>query len=364
MKKRAGKACVVPVAVVAGLGMAGMGLLSDGIVKATDVTSVQDTINVGVLPTCTFNNVASETYAGSAANGTEVENFNNSGVHTFYLFCNNNDGYTVSAEPYDLEATNTEDVIAYTDNYTASGQDGLWTAEITTSEPGVVVTNPVPVGGGVIISSNTNSSANMSFTATYSAYVGSLTPAGTYTGTIVYTLTASGTSNSGDSEHADTNDSENSNDDSNSGNEVTDNSGSGDNSGDASNTLSNTSNASPLSLNNFYNTYNTTNTSNTYNTTNYSGEGVSAPVATSGQLASGDANDTANNDDTANDGGSSSNVGASNSYEKPLGVTSTTSSSAEKEVGMDPMPIVATGALAVAGVAGIALARSGKKEEE
>ena len=185
-----GKAYVVPLAVAAGLGMAGMGLVSSGIVSA-DTTSITDTVNVEVQPSCTFNNVIDETYVGSALNGSEVENFHDAGVHIFYLFCNNNDGYTVSATPHNLTATGIEnDAISYTNNYTHTGTDGMWTAEIATSESGVTVTSPVPIGGGVIISSNTNSSDSMSFTATYSAYVGSRTPAGTYTGTIEYTLSS------------------------------------------------------------------------------------------------------------------------------------------------------------------------------
>ena len=378
---------VVPVVVAAGLGMAGMGLLSDGVVKA-DTTSATDTINVTVQPSCTFTNVSDETYAGSAANGTQVNNFNDNGQHVFNLFCNDHNGFEVSATAYDLEATGVEDVIAYTDNYTHTGVNSMWTAGITSSSTGVTVVPIVPVGGGTIFSSDTNTSAaGVSFTATYSAYVGTATPAGTYTGTIVYTLTASGTSNSnsgsGGSGTGDNSGSQQDNNGggdnsgANSGNEETgtgDNSGTGagDNSGSGSNpdansgsgsnpsnansTPSNT-NAAPLSMNSFYNTYNTSNTTNTYNT-NYSG-GSSAPAATSGQTATIDTNDTTGNDTT-----NSNNSGAGDSYEQPLGVMSTTSSSSDSNTGMDPMPIVAAGALTMAGVAAIALARSSKKEEE
>ena len=197
MKKNGsqGKARIAPVGVAAVLGMAGMGLVSGGVVAA-DTTSVTDTINVTVQPSCTFNSVEDKTYTGSAANGTEVGNFNDSGVHEFNLFCNDNNGFIVTATPYDLEATGVEDVIAYTDNYNPSGANSIWSAAIESEATGVTVVPVVPIGGGTILSSDTSTAtAGVDFSATYSAYVGTATPAGTYTGTIVYTLTAAGTSN-------------------------------------------------------------------------------------------------------------------------------------------------------------------------
>ena len=371
-----GKTCVVPVAIAAGLGMAGMGLVSSGVVAA-DVTSVVDTLNIIVSETCTFRDVSDITFTGSAISGSEVSNFNNSGVHEFNLFCNSSNGYTVTATPYDLTSVGEiEDIIAYTDNYTASGKDGLWTAVITTSAPGVTATSPVPVGGGVIISSGTNTSASgTTFTAAYSAYVGSITPAGTYTGTIEYQLSSlsGGSSNSGSGSSGSGGTSQNDNSGNNgggtdSGNEVTDNneepgagdSGTGnDNSGtggtEQSNVLSNPSNTVPSALNNTYNTYSTT---NTYNTTNYSGGSTSVPTVANIQATTGESDDagaTSGNDD---------GTGTINGYEKPLGVTTRTSSSNE-ESGIDPMPLVVTaGALAVAGVAAIALAQNKKKEDQ
>ena len=98
MKKTSsqGKARIAPAGVAAVLGMTGMGLVSSGVVAA-DTTSVTDTINVTVQPSCTFNSVEDKTYVGSAANGTEVGNFNDSGVHEFNLFCNDNNGYSIYA---------------------------------------------------------------------------------------------------------------------------------------------------------------------------------------------------------------------------------------------------------------------------
>ena len=364
------KSCVMPVAVAAGFGMAGMGLVSSGVVVA-DTTSVTDTINVTVQPSCTFNNAEDKTYIGSAANGTEVGNFNDSGVHEFNLFCNDNNGFIVTATPYDLEATGIEDVISYTDNYTHTGVDSMWSAAITSDATGVTVVPVVPVGGGTILSSDTSTAtAGVDFSATYSAYVGTETPAGTYTGTIVYTLTASGTSNSGNSgsgggSSVDSgNDATNNTNNGGSGSNMN-NSGSGDagtnniNSGSTNGTQSNTQNTVPRTLNNTYNTYSTT---NNYNTANYASGGASTPaVASTQNLASADGGSGSVNGD---DSGDNDDAEASDSYKNPLGVTTrTSSSSSEGNSEMDWMPIVATGALVVAGVATAALIRSNKEEE-
>lgn len=353
-----GKACAV--AVAAGLGVAGVGLVSDGVVMA-DAATVMDTINVTVQPSCTFRGVENKTYVGSAVNGTEVNNFNDSGVHEFNLFCNNNNGYIVTAMPYDLEMTGIDDVIAYTDNYTHTGVNSMWTAAIATETADVTAISPVPIGGGTIISSDSSTTAaGASFTATYKAYVGSETPAGTYMGTIVYTLTASGAS---------TDSGNNSSENTNSGNETTDhdetdnseqggsdanNSGPEDTNPGNTNSgeVNNTQNAPSPVLNNTYNTYNTT---NAYNTSNYpsSGAGVSLAMNTQGATNAGDSNDLDNNSSKTD-----------TSYEKPLGViTSTTSSN--KESGIDLMSVaVAAGVLAVAGVAVVVLAKDKKEEEK
>lgn len=359
------KACVVPVAIAASLGMAGMGLVSSGVVVA-DTTSVTDTINVTVQPSCTFNDAEDKTYIGSAANGTEVGDFNDSGVHEFNLFCNDNNGFIVTATPYDLEASGIEDVIEYTDSYDPSGVDSIWSAAITSDSTGVTVVPVVPVGGGTILSSDTSTAtAGVDFSATYSAYVGTATPAGTYTGTIIYTLTASGTSNNSNSGNSGNNGGDNGGGD-NSGTEVTDNTDSGDSGNGGSgaeepgsgteepNDPSNTQSAAPM-MTSLNNSYSTNNTYNTYNTTNYnnSGIGVSTPAATSTQS-------TTSGNDTMN--GSNSEV--SDSYENPLGVTTRTSSSSSESSGVDVMPVVVTGAaLAVAGVAAIAVSQNKKKEE-
>lgn len=381
-----GRACVLP-GILAGLGMVGMGFVSDGIVAA-DVTSVTDTLSITVLETCTFRDVSDLTFTGSALSGSEVENFSHSGVHEFNVFCNSSNGYTVSATPYDLEAEgDITDVIAYTDDYTPSGRNGLWTAEITSDTPGITVTNPVPVGGGVIVSSGTNTlAAGTTFTATYSAYVGSITPAGTYVGRIEYSLSSlSGGNGGGGSNHQDsgddntgneeTGDTENDNG-SGSGGQTGDQTGGSetggqtggsetDNSQNSTNPVNaNSLNAAPAmtTLNNSYSTNNVNNTYTTYNTSYQGGGSMSSTTGgtTSAATTSGDDNEDSTNPAT----NSENNSNTSSSYVKPLGVTSTTKSTSSTESdSMDPMPIVAAGAVTAAAVAGVALMRSGKKEE-
>jgi len=340
------KAHTAPIAIATSLGIVGMGLVSSGIAMADTVT---DTINITVSPSCTFNSVSDETYVGSAANGTAVSNFNDSGVHEFNLFCNNNSGFVVTATPYDLEATGIEDVIAYTADYATSGVDSLWTANIDSDTADVTVDNSVvPVGGGTIISSNTHTAASgASFTATYEAYVGSATPAGTYTGTIVYTLSPAGSSNSGNNSNSNSGDSSDTND-------VSENSDSSNSESENTNSESqalnanNTSNVTPL-----MSTPNVT--YSTYNTTNY--QSGSSAASTSGTTLTAS---------TTSEEGSSdeSNINTGNSYESPLGVTNTKTSSSKDSGAIDPAPIVVAGVLAASGIAAVALAKNKDKEED
>ena len=360
------KTHAVPAVVAAGLSVVGVGLVSDGMVMA-DATSVTDTINVTVQPSCTFNSGTSDkNYAGSAVNGAEVNNFNDDGEHVFNLFCNNNSGFTVSARAYNLVDANVQSAnIAYTDNYTPSGENSLWTAGIVSSPASLAVRNVVPAGeGGVIIQSDTNTpAAGVSFTAAYRAYVGSATPAGTYTGTIVYTLAPTGSTNSGSNSQQNANQN-NSNSGTGGNEEPTSqepgsttggseqgNQGTGGSNTDTpANTDSTPKTASLMTTNNDYSTH------NTYNTTNYSGGSSATPVVSSPAPAlaatSEDGKEVANNNED----------GSNDSYEKPLGVT-TTKSSDKSSSGLDPVPIVVAGMLATAGLAGVALVKSGNKEE-
>ncbi len=367
------KTCLVPVALVAGFSVAGMGLLSESVVMASD--SVTDTINVTVTPSCTFNSAVDKMYTGSAANGAEVNDFTESGIHSFNLFCNNHSGYTVSATPYDLEATGITSKINYTANYSPSGTNSQWTAAIT-SESGVTVSTPVPVGGGTIISSSTNTGASgITFTATYSAYVGTAMPAGTYTGTIVYTLVPTGSQDSGNGSgtQGGSGSGTGANTDDNNGG----NSGSEEpteqtpdpvdtNSGDSTQGTSQTNGTNSLNLSSLMmspsNTYSTTyNTYNTYNTTNYQNSGSSTPTIGKAAATPETNEESSSSSTSGNDSGSNTD----SSYEKPLGVTTTKSSTTEKNTGsVDPMPVLLAGGLALSGVVAVVVITNGNKEKE
>lgn len=371
------KTCLVPVALVAGLSVAGMGLLSESVVMASD--SVTDTINVTVTPSCTFNSAVDKTYTGSAANGAEVENFTDSGVHSFNLFCNNHSGFTVSATNHDLAATGITPKITYTNSYSPSGTDSQWTAVIASSSTGVTVTSPAPVGTGTIISSSTNTGASgVTFTATYFAYVGTAMPAGTYTGTIEYTLAPSGSQNSGNGSgtQGGSGSGTGANTDNNNGGNGG-NSGSEEpteqtpnpvdtNSGDSTQGTSQTNGTNSLNPSSLMmspsNTYSTTyNTYNTYNTTNYQNSGSSAP--TIGKAAATPETNEESSSSSTSSNGSGSNTDSS--YEKPLGVTTTKSSTTEKSTGsVDPMPVLLAGGLALSGVVAVVVIANGNKEKE
>ena len=370
------KTYIAPVMVATGLSIIGVGLSSDGAALA-DAALVRDTINVTVSPSCTFTGTNNnKDFAGSAVNGAEVNNFNDSGEHVFNIFCNDHNGFVVTATPYDLEDSSVESAkINYTANYSPSGVNGLWTAGIDSDATGVEVVATVPKNGGTILESSSNTSADgVSFTATYSAYVGSATPAGTYAGRIEYTLTASSTSNTSGSEHENTNPEPGINNDDPSNTNEPGSTDHGSNSTDSvnpvdtnsipsnsqssSNTNASTNDSTPSSLasttdNSSYSTY------NTYNTNNYSS---SSSTPTTGSNAVSPLLANTNSDATNSDEGSSSD--SDNNYEKPLGVTSTAKSLSKDSSEIDPMPIVATGVLATIGIAAIALIKSSDKEEK
>ncbi|MBQ3413318.1 hypothetical protein IJH33_00465 [Candidatus Saccharibacteria bacterium] len=165
-------------------------------VFATDITSIEDTISVTISPTCSFNtnNSASASnteFAATVTNGSEAA-FNNSGAHVFNVTCNDNDGYSVTATPTNLvgEGVSTNN-IPYTTSYSAAGTAGMWSAVVTSSDIAAAgLTTPVPAidAESHVIATEDSATANSTFTVTYSVYVGTETPADTYTGTMTYGL--------------------------------------------------------------------------------------------------------------------------------------------------------------------------------
>ena len=165
-------------------------------VFADDDRSVADTINVTIQASCTFSaggdNVA-YSYSGTNADGTVSPVNNSSNVHTFTVFCNNNSGYKVSATATALNQNPAiSDNFAYVNDPSTSftGVDGAWNATIATSAAALTAAQLPDGGSATDIISNAGASATggETFTATYTAYIGTETPAGTYTGTIAYTL--------------------------------------------------------------------------------------------------------------------------------------------------------------------------------
>ena len=165
-------------------------------VFADDIKNIEDTITVSIDPTCSFGtnsgaaSASNESYSATVLNGAEAA-FNDSGVHNFYVVCNDTEGYTVSATPTALTgllpATGTKNSIPYTTTYSASGTAGMWTATVASSDShNPTVVTPVPAAGGVIVTDG--KTAGTAFAVTYKAYVGTETPADTYTGTMTYVL--------------------------------------------------------------------------------------------------------------------------------------------------------------------------------
>ena len=185
---------------IAGAGVAALAMAAVPFagVFAVDDTEVVDTITVTINATCSFDNgqsssAADTAYTATVANGAEAA-FNASGAHKFNVTCNNNDGYEVTATPTNLvgETVSTNN-IPYTTSYSASGTAGMWSAAVTSSDvTGSGLTSPVPAidAQSHVIITEAGPTDGSSFTVTYSAYVGTETPADTYEGTMTYGLSA------------------------------------------------------------------------------------------------------------------------------------------------------------------------------
>ena len=74
----------------------------------------------------------------------------------------------------------------------STGTTGAWHAEIATEDTGLTATQLSNGGAAtdVITKAGASDADGESFTATYTAWIGTATPAGTYSGTIAYTLAA------------------------------------------------------------------------------------------------------------------------------------------------------------------------------
>ena len=164
-------------------------------VFATDADQqATDTIQVTISPSCTFttgSGTATYSASGTNASGTVQPKSGNTNVHSFTVFCNNNGGYTVSATAQNLNTSPAiDDKFTYTnDTQTFTGVDSLWNATIA----GTGLKDQIAAAdtaATIIERTQASATGGESFTATYSAYIGTETPAGVYSGTIAYTLAA------------------------------------------------------------------------------------------------------------------------------------------------------------------------------
>ena len=158
--------------------------------------SVQDTINVTVDPSCTFTaNGTDVSYSvtGTNASGKVYPVNNSSHEHSFTVFCNNNAGYHVTAAATALNQTPSISAnFAYVATLPTSGADGAWNATIAAGT-GLESTDIDQLADGgasktIVTLTNASAAGGETFTANYSAWIGTATPAGTYSGTITYTL--------------------------------------------------------------------------------------------------------------------------------------------------------------------------------
>ena len=170
-------------------------------VFAVDDQASTDTIQVTVNSSCTFSAGGNDAaYTAAGANGASVNpsitvDETTTNIHTFTVFCNDNDGYTVSATANDLTKSGITDVFAYKATLPSNGADGAWhatiakttasltVAQLSDSESGSSTANIATLGAA-------SAAGGETFTATYTAYIGTETPAETYSGTIAYTLAA------------------------------------------------------------------------------------------------------------------------------------------------------------------------------
>lgn len=193
---------------IAGASLALAAMPVVGVFAADDV-DVMDTIKVTVSPSCTFRasgtGTLDATYTATGVNG-ETVNPSTSGdsgtnVHTFNVFCNNNKGYTVSATAQDLANIDNAspaitDVFTYKADLSGLTTASGWHAQFTNVTSGVTATqlpdsNQGTSTGTIITRANsTTATAGDSWTATYTAKIGSETKAGNYQGTITYNLAA------------------------------------------------------------------------------------------------------------------------------------------------------------------------------
>ena len=182
---------------------------------ATDDLYITDTLSITVNDTCTFSTTTGgsstgefdTSYAATVANGAIAQfqvSTTDKSDHIFGVVCNNKGGWTVSAtQPAALAAPNvasSHNIVyaakALPDVTTSKPEEGYWNAVVSgdpvntayavQNQTGITAdTNSVKYisTNGGIIAKETDSTDGSTFTVIYGAYVGTKTPAGTYTAT-------------------------------------------------------------------------------------------------------------------------------------------------------------------------------------
>ncbi len=193
---------------IAGAGVAAFAMAAfpfAGVIATDANQQATDTIQVTVSPSCTFTaGSGTATYSATGTNGQDVNpsvtvEQTTSNQHSFTVFCNNNTGYKVSATAGALNrSTPTTDKFVYVggDAPTLSGVNGQWHAQIAKTTASLTVTQLASPTTGesttadIITLGEASVTGGETFTATYTAHIGSETPAGLYSGEISYTLAA------------------------------------------------------------------------------------------------------------------------------------------------------------------------------
>ena len=162
--------------------------------EPADNQKATDTIKVTVDASCTFTaGDADVEYTANGTNGQNVNPANNSkNEHEFTVFCNNNKGYKVSATASALTQSGVTDNFAYAATL-PSGTAGAWNAAFSQATGGSLTIEQLPSSGAatdIVSLGEASAAGGETFKATYTAYIGTETPAGTYSGTIAYTLAA------------------------------------------------------------------------------------------------------------------------------------------------------------------------------
>ena len=177
------------------MALAGAVMPMAGVFADADIRTAQDTINVTVSASCTFKAGGVNTEYSATGTNTSGQvnpiNASSSSDHNFTVFCNNNSGYNVKAVASALTNASiaAADHFAYKATLPSSGTTGAWHASF--SGTGTTSEGQLPDGGAettIINRVEASGADGEEFKATYSAYIGTESPAATYTGTIGYTL--------------------------------------------------------------------------------------------------------------------------------------------------------------------------------